>query len=73
MRHAKQLSQEKLAELADINRTYLGDVERGTRNIAIENMQRIAQGLGMPLSRLIKEMEGYLAESSVEPAKKRKP
>jgi transcriptional regulator with XRE-family HTH domain len=51
------LSQERLAELAEIHRTYIGDVERGTRNIALVNMSRIAQALGIRLSRLIFEME----------------
>jgi transcriptional regulator with XRE-family HTH domain len=53
----KGMSQEKLAELADIHRTYIGDVERGTRNIALINMTRIAKAMGVPLSRLIVEME----------------
>lgn len=56
-RTAKGISQEKLAELADIHRTYVGDVERGTRNIALLNMIRISAALGIPLSRLIAEME----------------
>jgi len=50
-------SQERLAELADIHRTYIGDVERGTRNISLLNMTRIAKALQVPLSRLIQEME----------------
>jgi len=54
---ARGLSQEKLAELADIHRTYIGDVERGIRNIALVNMHRIASALDMPLSALISEME----------------
>ena len=57
MREAKGLSQEKLAELAGIHRTYIGDVERGTRNVALVNMTRIAQGLGTSLSRIMTEME----------------
>jgi transcriptional regulator with XRE-family HTH domain len=51
------ISQERLAELAGIHRTYVGDVERGTRNIAIENMVRLADALEIRLSRLIVEME----------------
>jgi DNA-binding XRE family transcriptional regulator len=51
------ISQERLAELADIHRTYIGDVERGTRNISLLNMTRIAKALQVPLSRLIQEME----------------
>jgi transcriptional regulator with XRE-family HTH domain len=56
-RTAKGLSQEKLAEHAGIHRTYIGDVERGLRNIALVNMHRIASALGVPLSSLISEME----------------
>jgi transcriptional regulator with XRE-family HTH domain len=41
----RALSQERLAELADIHRTYIGDVERGTRNISLLNMTRIAKAL----------------------------
>ena len=58
-RTAKGISQEKLADLAEIHRTYIGDVERGTRNIALVNMTRIADALGVPLSRLIAEAEQH--------------
>jgi len=54
------MSQEELAELAGIHRTYIGDVERGTRNISIVNMSRIAKALGKPLSQLISDMEEHL-------------
>jgi transcriptional regulator with XRE-family HTH domain len=53
----RALSQERHAELADIHRTYTGDVERGTRNISLVNMIRIAKALQVPLSRLLQEME----------------
>lgn len=56
-RMAKGLSQEKLAEHAGIHRTYIGDVERGLRNIALVNMHRIASALGVSLGSLISEME----------------
>jgi transcriptional regulator with XRE-family HTH domain len=57
LRENKGLSQEKLAELSGVHRTYVGDVERGTRNIALVNMTRIARALGTTLSRVITEME----------------
>ena len=57
LRRAKGLSQEDLAELAGIHRTYIGDVERGTRNVALVNMSRIARALGVRLSRIILDME----------------
>ena len=57
LRLEKGISQEHLAELAEIHRTYIGDVERGTRNISLLNMCRIAVALDVPLSRLILDME----------------
>lgn len=57
LRLNKGLSQEELAGLAEIHRTYIGDVERGRRNIALVNMTRLARALGLPLSRLVAEME----------------
>ena len=57
LRTQRRISQEKLAEIAGIHRTYIGDVERGTRNISLVNMTRIAKALQVPLSRLIQEME----------------
>lgn len=57
LRVARGLSQEKLAEHAGIHRTYIGDVERGIRNIALVNMHRISAALGIPLSSLIHDME----------------
>jgi len=51
------VSQEKLALTCGIHRTYLGSVERGERNVSIQNMVRIAEALHVPLSKIILEME----------------
>lgn len=45
-------SQERLAELADLDRTYISDIERGNRNPGIKNIARIAKALGITTSRL---------------------
>lgn len=47
------LSQEKLAERAGLDRTYIGGVERGERNVALVNIYRIAQALGVKPSKLV--------------------
>ncbi len=57
LRVAKGLSQERLAELAGIHRTYVGDVERGVRNVSLINMSKIAAALDVALSQLVREME----------------
>ncbi|MBI1800583.1 MAG: helix-turn-helix transcriptional regulator [Chloroflexi bacterium] len=53
-RQSKGLSQEKLAELTDLHRTYIGGVERGERNISLLNLIRIAEALGVSVADLVK-------------------
>lgn len=53
VREERQLSQEKLADLTGLHRTYVGSVERGERNVSIDNMERLAKALGVPLARLV--------------------
>jgi transcriptional regulator with XRE-family HTH domain len=51
------LTQEEFAEKASIHRTYLSDVERGTRNICLLNLERVAAALSLPLSELFRLVE----------------
>lgn len=52
-RRGNGLSQEKLADLCGLHRTYIGSVERSERNITIENLDRIANALGVDARDLI--------------------
>lgn len=47
------LSQEALADACGLHRTYIGSVERGERNISIDNIERIAVSLGVAPSKLL--------------------
>jgi transcriptional regulator with XRE-family HTH domain len=57
-RRAKGFSQEALAEKADLDRTYLSDIERGVRNPGIKNVILIAKALGITPSDLMKGIGG---------------
>jgi transcriptional regulator with XRE-family HTH domain len=57
-RDAKGFSQETLAEKADLDRTYISDIERGARNPGIRNVVRIAVALGITVSQLTRGVSG---------------
>ncbi len=56
-REEKELSQEALAELADLDRTYIGGVERGERNSTILSLLRIAKALKISVGKLCEEID----------------
>lgn len=53
IRQRKGISQEKLAELAGVHRTFVSSVERGERNISLMNIARLAKALEVPLAKLL--------------------
>jgi transcriptional regulator with XRE-family HTH domain len=57
-REELDLTQEDLAERAGIHRTYLSDIERGTRNLSLVNIERLALALSLSMSELFRLVEG---------------
>lgn len=52
-RKLKKISQDELAELCSLHRTYIGSVERGERNITLINANKIANALSVNLADLV--------------------
>lgn len=60
-RQSKELSQETLAELAELDRTYISSIERGKRNVSLVNIVKISNALSISPSKLfegIGEIDG---------------
>jgi transcriptional regulator with XRE-family HTH domain len=53
MRKKLGISQEELADLAGLHRTYVGSIERGERNVSIDNIERLARALGQDVLDLL--------------------
>ncbi len=54
-RRSKGLSQEELAEMCNLHRTYIGSVERGERNVTLSTLEVIADTLGISVPELLTE------------------
>ncbi len=54
IRISKELSQEQLAHIADVHRTYIGMVERAEKNITLVNIEKIAIALNINIIELLK-------------------
>lgn len=51
LRKERGLSQERLAHIADLDRTYVSGVERGLRNISLDNIHKLADAMNIDVSR----------------------
>ena len=56
LRRARNLSQEALAERCGLDRTYISGIERGKRNVSLQNIEVLAKAFGVTLSALFKRL-----------------
>lgn len=56
IRLERELSQERLAFLSGLHRTYIGAIERGERNISLKNIEKLAKALKISLEDLFRGM-----------------
>lgn len=58
-RKQRSLSQEDLAELAELHPTYIGQIERGEKNASIETIYKISNALNIPIVQLLEKIDEY--------------
>lgn len=56
LRKERSLSQEAFADLCGLDRTYIGGIERGERNVSLRNIELIAEALGVSMSELMEKL-----------------
>ena len=62
IRRDRGVSQEKLAELAGLHRTYVSSIERGERNVSLVNIERLATALGVTMADLMPDTANQPAD-----------
>lgn len=68
LRRQRGLSQEDLAELCSLHRTYIGGIERGKRNVGLLNILTIANALDVPAGALFQGYDGAALAKLLEDA-----
>lgn len=66
LREARQWSQEQLAEQADLNRSYIGEIERGRVVASLMTIEKLASAFGVPSSRLLEQSEAVISNQVVK-------
>jgi transcriptional regulator with XRE-family HTH domain len=62
LRAVRGWTQEGLAAESDLHRTYVSGIERGMRNVGLDNIERLAQALGVSIGDLFSDANDHLAE-----------
>lgn len=66
LRKKQGLSQEKLAEMIELSANYIGFIERGQRQVALDSLEKIADALGTDLATLFEKPESNVSPNDAE-------
>ncbi|HEY9757604.1 MAG TPA: helix-turn-helix transcriptional regulator [Oculatellaceae cyanobacterium] len=66
LREAQSMTQQELADLSGVNRTYISDIERGRRNITLTTMKRLASALKIEAFELLKSADRKIRSASFQ-------
>ncbi len=66
------ITQQELADLSGVHRTYISDIERGTRNVTVTTAKKIATALGIATSKLFSNADKKLNSTPVRKVSPRK-
>jgi transcriptional regulator with XRE-family HTH domain len=70
LRMAKKWSQEVFADVSGLHRTYIGQIERGEKNLSFGNLVKISTVLGVTPSELLSVLDGDALKDKSEPTEK---
>ena len=70
LRVAKEWSQEVFADVSGLHRTYIGQIERGEKNLSFGNLVKVSTVLGVTPSELLSALDGDAADHKPEPTQK---
>ena len=71
-RESLEISQSDLARKSGLHRSYIGDLERGSRNISVKNLSRLSSALEVPASKVLGMAEKRMAADGPYKLKKKK-
>lgn len=71
-REMLDVSQSDLARRSGLHRSYIGDLERGCRNLSVRNLSRLAEALGLAPSKVLSLAERKMDRDGAAPKAKRK-
>lgn len=70
-RETLNMSQYDLAKRSGLHRSYIGDFERGARNISVKSLSRLAVALDLPISKVLRMAEKLVADETNKALKKK--